>query len=178
MGVRSSREVTIQNASCQMGGREVTRWTASFCNERLRSYREINQHPSLPWNFITHGFLGLAPLQKVVGDFCCIKFGGFCRGFSWRIFLGTFSPQKRGEKIRRQNPRQNPAARKEKSTKNPFCQKPALRFLDPSVSFPEIASRFFSSRLRVNSTCSRPIQAGRASPETIANKNKSRADHP
>ena len=22
-----------------------------------RSYREINQHPSLPWNFITHGFL-------------------------------------------------------------------------------------------------------------------------
>ena len=34
---------------------------------------------------------GLAPLQKIVGDFCCIKFGGFCRGFSWRIFLGTFS---------------------------------------------------------------------------------------
>ena len=21
------------------------------------SYREINQHPSLPWNFVTHGFL-------------------------------------------------------------------------------------------------------------------------
>ena len=38
--------------------------------------------------------VGLAPLQKVVGDFCRIKFGGFCRGFSWRIFLGTFSPQK------------------------------------------------------------------------------------
>ena len=26
-------------------------------NEWPRSYREINQHPSLPWNFITHGFL-------------------------------------------------------------------------------------------------------------------------
>ena len=26
-------------------------------NEWSRSYREINQHPGLPWNFITHGFL-------------------------------------------------------------------------------------------------------------------------
>ena len=26
-------------------------------NEWSRSYREMNQHPSLPWNFITHGFL-------------------------------------------------------------------------------------------------------------------------
>ena len=33
------------------------------------------------------------------------KIGAFCRGFSWRIFLGTFSPQKRGEKIQWQNPR-------------------------------------------------------------------------
>ena len=24
---------------------------------RSRSYREMNQHPSLPWNFITHAFL-------------------------------------------------------------------------------------------------------------------------
>ena len=38
---------------------------------------------------------GPAPLQKCVGDFCCIDFGGFCRGFSWRmIFLGTFSCKK------------------------------------------------------------------------------------
>ena len=48
--------------------------------------------------------VGLAPLQKIVGDFCCIKFGGFCRGFSWRIFLGTFShkneEKKSGDKIR------------------------------------------------------------------------------
>ena len=48
---------------------------------------------------------GPAPLQKIVGDFCCINFGGFCRGFSWRIFLGTFSHKnegkKSGDKIRR-----------------------------------------------------------------------------
>ena len=42
--------------------------------------------------------VGPAPLQKCVGDFCCINFGGFCRGFSWRIFLGTFS-HKNEEKI-------------------------------------------------------------------------------
>ena len=49
-------------------------------------------------------FFGPAPLQKCVGDFCCIIFGGFCRGFSWRILLGTFShkneEKKSGEKIR------------------------------------------------------------------------------
>ena len=35
--------------------------------------------------------LTLAPLQTCVGDYCYIlKSRGFCRGFSWRIFLGTF----------------------------------------------------------------------------------------
>ena len=42
--------------------------------------------------------------RNVLEDFCCIKFGGFSRGFSWRIFLGTFShkneEKKSGEKIR------------------------------------------------------------------------------
>ena len=42
--------------------------------------------------------------EMCVGDLCCINFGGFCRGFSWRIFLGTFShkneEKKSGEKIR------------------------------------------------------------------------------
>ena len=54
---------------------------------------------------ITHiADLGPAPLQKCVGDFCCIEFGGFSRGFPWRIFLGTFphknEEKKSGEKIR------------------------------------------------------------------------------
>ena len=48
--------------------------------------------------------VGPAPLQKFVGDFCCINFGGFCRGFSWRIFLGTFQhkneEKKSGDTIR------------------------------------------------------------------------------
>ena len=51
--------------------------------------------------------VGPAPLQQCVGDFCCEIFGGFCLGFSWRIFL----PQKL-EKIWRENPRKNPAAQK------------------------------------------------------------------
>ena len=86
------------------------KWTTSICNS---------------------GNVGPAPLQKVVGDFCCISFGGFCRGFSWRIFLGTFSHKNEEQKswriflgtfshkneeqkswriFRRQNPRKNPAA--------------------------------------------------------------------
>ena len=49
---------------------------------------------------------GPAPLQKCVRDFCCRNFGGFCRGFSWRIFLLTFTfshkmrRKKSGDKIR------------------------------------------------------------------------------
>ena len=45
--------------------------------------------------------------RNVLEDFCCINFGGFSRGFSWRIFLGTFShkneEKKSGEKIREIN---------------------------------------------------------------------------
>ena len=44
---------------------------------------------SLPW----------AICRNVLEDFCCIHFGGFSRGFSWRIFLGTFPT-----KMRRKNP--------------------------------------------------------------------------
>ena len=68
------------------------------------------------------GSLGPAPLQKCVGDFCCANFGGFCRGFSWRIFLITFShknEKKSGDKIREKirrpknkNPRKIRSAKK------------------------------------------------------------------
>ena len=48
----------------------------------------------LPW----------AICRNVLEDFCCINFGGFSRGFSWKIFLGTFSHKNEekisGEKIR------------------------------------------------------------------------------
>ena len=49
-------------------------------------------------------FLPRPICRNVLEDFCCTKFGGFSRGFSWRIFLGTFShkneEKKSGEKIR------------------------------------------------------------------------------
>ena len=73
-------------------------------------------------------FVAPANLQKCVGDFCCANFGGFCRGFSWRIFLGTFShkneEKKSGDEIREKIRRP-----KKKSAKNPFCQKPTLKFV-------------------------------------------------
>ena len=52
-------------------------------------------------------FLGPAPLQKCVEDFCCINLEGiFLDDFS-----GHFFPTKM-IKIRRQNPQKSPAARK------------------------------------------------------------------
>ena len=54
--------------------------------------------------------LGPVPVQKCVGDFCGIDFGGIYRGFSWRIFLGTVSHKMRRTML--QNLRKNPAARK------------------------------------------------------------------
>ena len=64
-----------------------------------------------PGDFLETFWL-LAPTQRlpweicrsVLEDFCCINFGGFSRGFSWRIFLGTFShkdeEKKSGDRIR------------------------------------------------------------------------------
>ena len=49
-------------------------------------------HLILPW-----------AICRNVEDFCCINLRRFSRGFSWRIFLGTFShknEKKFGEKIR------------------------------------------------------------------------------
>ena len=50
--------------------------TASFCNEWSRSYREINQHTSLPWNFTTHGILHAFP--DYFSGFPC-RWGSRCR---------------------------------------------------------------------------------------------------
>ena len=77
----------IQNASCQMGGREdtkVIKLLLSAENEWSRSCREINQHPNLPWNFITHGiltpprFLSFLQTSTVLSVFCnslCLRSG-------------------------------------------------------------------------------------------------------
>ena len=56
-----------------MGGRDVTGRKKSFFLREYdwsRSYKEVNQHPSLPWNFITHGFLDPSafPEKKTTPD--------------------------------------------------------------------------------------------------------------
>ena len=73
------------------------------------------------------GMVGPAPLQKCVGDLCCAKSGGFCRGFSWRIFWALFHTKMRRKTPAAQKPRKKPAAQKEKSARNPFCQTSVLR---------------------------------------------------
>ena len=73
-----------------------------FClSEAGAKGRPKRRKPGAPQTII-----GPAPLRKCVGDFCLI-FGGFCRGFSWRIFLGTFP---------RKNEGKNPATRSAKKS--------------------------------------------------------------
>ena len=47
------------NSECKLSNG----WSRSYKVMKLRSYREINQHPNLPWNFITHGFWISGPLR-------------------------------------------------------------------------------------------------------------------
>ena len=57
-----------------------------------------------PMSSVCFSVLPWAICRNVLEDFCFINFGGFSRGFSWRIFLGTVShkneAKKSGEKIR------------------------------------------------------------------------------
>ena len=74
------------------------------------------------------------PLQKCVGDFCCINFGGFCRGFSWRIFLGTFS-----HKNEKKSPKKKSAKKSvlpKTDPKNPRVHKILVRILGPEMAAP------------------------------------------
>ena len=75
-------------------------------------------------NIFTFKILARPICRNVSEDFCCINFGGFSRGFSWRIFLGTFShkneEKKSGDKIREKIRRpKNKNPRKIRSAKNP-----------------------------------------------------------
>ena len=57
----------------------------------------IAQNPTVSSKSITlHESFGLEPLQKIAGDFCCIKFGGLVEVF----FSGHFFPTR----MRRKNP--------------------------------------------------------------------------
>ena len=62
--VAKLKEMKTWNGICQMGGRAKSQGdkTASFFTHHYeygwsRSYRVTNQHPDLPWNFVTHGLL-------------------------------------------------------------------------------------------------------------------------
>ena len=98
-------QTKIQIESCQIDGREVTgRYTCFFLQENAwsLSHRVTNQHPHLPWNFMTHGFLGPSafllsvatpaePRGKKTHCFCCAnwvceKLLEKCR---WEIWSGV-----------------------------------------------------------------------------------------
>ena len=87
-------------------------------SSRYRKKRKIDKSapPSEKSPLDTNSMIAWHPLQKCVVDLCCINIGGFCRGFSWRIFLGTFSHKNEEEfKFRRQNPRKNDRRPKNKN---------------------------------------------------------------
>ena len=96
-------------------------------------------------------FFWPGPSAEMCRGFLLYNFGGFCRGFSWRMFLGTFSPQneeiKSGDKICekiRRTKNKNPQ-------KNPFCQKPTLIFHVAEMRFSEkiIPKQYFHVILRI-----------------------------
>ena len=68
------------------------------------------------------------PSAESCQGFLLISFGGFCRGFSWRISLGTFFPQKM---------RKNPATKSAKTSggsKIKIREKSILPKSDPKIS--------------------------------------------
>ena len=59
-------------------------------------FHNTNVHLKSPLPICSHNkCLPWAICRNVLDDFCCINFGGFCRGFSWRIFLGIFPTKMR-----------------------------------------------------------------------------------
>ena len=110
----------------ELGPKCHAKWTSIRCMfdslRTLTSPMSKNRHDK---RFgLKSEIVGPAPLQKSVGDFYCINFGGFCREFSWRIFLGTPSHKNEDKQIWRLNPPKNTAAQDQKSAKEPFCQQP------------------------------------------------------
>ena len=63
-----------------MGGRELKLHgdeTVLLEDEWLRSYRVTNQHPDLPWNLMTHGFLDPIHVSCDPADQLQASLGGF-----------------------------------------------------------------------------------------------------
>ena len=98
--------------------------------EIVSRYRAIRGHFVLTWRtpgnsyltqwknelfFFTDQKSWPGPSAEICRGFCSTNFGGFCRRFSWRIFLGTFCHK---------NEEKNPAT---KSTKKSVLPKPTLK---------------------------------------------------
>ena len=62
-------------------------------------------------------------MQKCVGDFCCIKFGGFSRGFFWALFP---------TEMKRENPATKSAKKKPGGPKAKIRKKSVLPKTDPN----------------------------------------------
>ena len=66
------------------------------------------------------------PSAEMCRGFLLYKNWRFCRGFSWRIFLGTFSHKNEEKNPARKSAKKSGGQKKKKSVKNPFCQNPTL----------------------------------------------------
>ena len=77
--------------------REKAQKTRKSSQKKTRNAKNKNKEsigPLARFGVVSGDLLPRPFCRNVSEDFCCINFGGFSRGFSWRIFLGTFSPQK------------------------------------------------------------------------------------
>ena len=101
-------------------------WNGGFCKQWFEFGPELSGPDALfPLKCLGHENIGPAPLQKCVGDFCCINYGGICQSFSSRIFLGTVNfpteneEKKSDNKIRKKKRRpKNKIPEKFRSSKN------------------------------------------------------------
>ena len=74
--------------------------------------RANSRSPGFSWKIkirigVVWGDFLVWPVCRYASGIFWLNLGGFCRGFSWRVFPGTFSHKKWGGKIRQQNPRKN-----------------------------------------------------------------------
>ena len=121
---------------CNVGGRAQlnqgqTAWVASACADcpgflvlgaaRAPASTFVSEPQILPW----------AICRNVLEDFCCIDFGGFCRGFSWRIFFWALFPTK----MRRKYPARK-SAKKSGGSKIKIREKSVLPKAGPNRLFP------------------------------------------
>ena len=89
-GLRSSREIKMQNGSCQMGGREVTRWyNCFFCRKWVVAKLEGDKSAS------QSSILRILDVLNSVQTRCMIKEEAKNRPLFWRFSGGFWFSQER-----------------------------------------------------------------------------------